>query len=427
MSNEELLYMHLEYIVTEEQEGTFIQVPFQVPVNTQQIIIRYKVDDAKHNAIDFGVEDINGYRGWSNLLKNRIIIQEDYATEGYLSGFIESGEWKIILGIFNIRKNCKVTLNINIKLEQSKWYKGDLHTHSIHSDGSFTLNEVMDYVKEEGLEYIALTDHNTFSQNTDYKTSDDLVVIPGVELTTYKGHANFFGCKKPFSHFRYENIEDIRKYMEEGKANDAIISLNHPFHKDKWKWGLENFDFSYVEIWNSWFSEGNQRAIDWWHSMLCKGKKIIALGGSDFHRKQPKKWYGVPTTWVNSLSFNKRGILNGIRQGRVCVSAEPKAPMVDISIEDVFMGETYIANDSENVVLTCYIKQVRPAILKLYSSRGLVIEKKIEDNDRKLLFNVSTDTLFYRIELWNEYQQEPLCISNPIFIDNKCAIKDNNK
>uniref|UniRef100_UPI00272D4A3A hypothetical protein n=1 Tax=Vallitalea guaymasensis TaxID=1185412 RepID=UPI00272D4A3A len=95
MSNEELLYMHLEYIVTEEQEGTFIQVPFQVPVNTQQIIIRYKVDDPKHNAIDFGVEDINGYRGWSNLLKNKIIIQEDYATEGYLSGFIESGEWKI--------------------------------------------------------------------------------------------------------------------------------------------------------------------------------------------------------------------------------------------------------------------------------------------------------------------------------------------
>ncbi|GMQ58793.1 hypothetical protein AN1V17_31890 [Vallitalea sediminicola] len=426
MSNKELLYMHLEYIVTEEQEGTFIQVPFQVPVNTQQIIIQYKVDDAKHNAIDFGLEDINGYRGWSNLLKNRIIIQEDYATEGYLSGYIECGEWKVILGLFKIKRNCKVTLNITIKMERSEWYRGDLHTHSIHSDGSFTLSEVMDFVKEEELDFIALTDHNTFSQNDDYKEDKDLVIIPGVELTTYKGHANFFGCKQPFSHFRYEDIDDIKKYIEEGKSNDAIVSLNHPFHKDKWLWGLENFDFSHVEIWNSWFSEGNQKAINWWHSMLCEGKRIIALGGSDFHKRQPKKWYGTPTTWVKSTSFNKRGILKGIREGRVCVSAHPKAPMVDMSIDKIFMGDTYITNEIENVILTCYIKNAKPALLRLYSSRGLVEERKIEDNDRKILLNVSTDVLFYRVELWNDYQQEPLCIGNPIFIDNKNNIEHNN-
>ena len=37
----------------------------------------------------------------------------------------------------------------------------DLHTHSIYSDGSLTVEELIDLAIEKGLSHIALTDHDT--------------------------------------------------------------------------------------------------------------------------------------------------------------------------------------------------------------------------------------------------------------------------
>ncbi|GAJ18037.1 unnamed protein product, partial [marine sediment metagenome] len=43
------------------------------------------------------------------------------------------------------------------------WYKGELHVHSYHSDGKNSVEEIVEAAKEEKLDFIALTDHNTIS------------------------------------------------------------------------------------------------------------------------------------------------------------------------------------------------------------------------------------------------------------------------
>ena len=37
----------------------------------------------------------------------------------------------------------------------------DLHVHSTYSDGTFTVEELVDYAINKGLSAIALTDHDT--------------------------------------------------------------------------------------------------------------------------------------------------------------------------------------------------------------------------------------------------------------------------
>ena len=37
----------------------------------------------------------------------------------------------------------------------------DLHTHTVLSDASRTVEQVMDYARQIGLKYIAITDHDT--------------------------------------------------------------------------------------------------------------------------------------------------------------------------------------------------------------------------------------------------------------------------
>ena len=44
-----------------------------------------------------------------------------------------------------------------------KWFPCEMHCHTLHSDGKFTVESLMQTAKEYGLSGIALTDHNTVS------------------------------------------------------------------------------------------------------------------------------------------------------------------------------------------------------------------------------------------------------------------------
>ena len=65
----------------------------------------------------------------------------------------------------------------------------DLHTHSTCSEGTFSVKELIDRAHENGLEAIALTDHDTvegIDEAVRYAAEKypDLEVIPGIELST---------------------------------------------------------------------------------------------------------------------------------------------------------------------------------------------------------------------------------------------------
>lgn len=65
----------------------------------------------------------------------------------------------------------------------------DLHTHSTYSDGTFSVEELIDRAHEKGLAAIALTDHDTVDGIDDAieyaaEKYPDLEVIPGIEFST---------------------------------------------------------------------------------------------------------------------------------------------------------------------------------------------------------------------------------------------------
>ena len=66
----------------------------------------------------------------------------------------------------------------------------DLHTHSSHSDGTYTPAELIAEAEHIGLSAIALTDHNTvvgLPQFLEAARECDLEVIPGIEISADYG------------------------------------------------------------------------------------------------------------------------------------------------------------------------------------------------------------------------------------------------
>lgn len=68
----------------------------------------------------------------------------------------------------------------------------DLHIHTTYSDGSYTPKEIVDMAVKEGLNTIAISDHDTLEgirPAVKYAQDKDIKVIPGIEFSTFRGKA----------------------------------------------------------------------------------------------------------------------------------------------------------------------------------------------------------------------------------------------
>jgi len=75
------------------------------------------------------------------------------------------------------------------------WYRGDFHVHSDCSDGDYPVGTVTLIAEAEGLDFYAITDHNTIEAFKSLEEEHKTLVIPGLEVTFRLGHFNVFGLR----------------------------------------------------------------------------------------------------------------------------------------------------------------------------------------------------------------------------------------
>ena len=103
----------------------------------------------------------------------------------------------------------------------------DLHTHTVHSDGSYTTSELATEAKRLEL-IIALTDHNTVSGLPGFLSEAErlgLTAIGGTELSTVRGGKEFHLLGLFIAPKYYERVESLcREYHElKEKSNIDLI------------------------------------------------------------------------------------------------------------------------------------------------------------------------------------------------------------
>ncbi|WP_150266143.1 CehA/McbA family metallohydrolase [Paenibacillus tepidiphilus] len=331
----------LERCIEAREQGGYLEVKFPVPERTERIEVSYTVQtqDKGQSVIDLGVRDEARMRGWSGGARTGFAIGLHRATPGYIAGAIAPGEWAVVLGTHRVApEGCTVQIDVRLQIAKPRWLCGDLHLHTEHSDGVFTVEETIQLARRAGLDFIALTDHNAVSQNESSGWRDGLLLIPGMELTTGRGHCNLYGVADPLRDFRAVTADQLKERLAEARAAGAYISLNHPHDAAcGWHWGFD-VDHDWVEIWNGSWSGANARTLAWWQDQLTAGRRITAIAGSDTHRPHPYVRHGWPTAWVFAEGNSAEQILKAVDQGRVTLSYAPDGPFVVISCGGVMMG-----------------------------------------------------------------------------------------
>jgi len=190
-------------------------------------------------------------------------------------------------------------------------YVGALHMHSVFSDGSGEVPEIAKFADEVGLDFIALTDHNTLRALKEgyEKWYGNTLLLVGCEINDKenKNHYLAFGIEDAFS-----TRLSAKEYVSGVKKQGGIGFLAHPHEKRThmkehppypWvDWDIENFNG--IEIWNhmsEWMenlTEENkyqafvhplrsivappEETLKIWDKLNLK-RKVVGIGGVDAH------------------------------------------------------------------------------------------------------------------------------------------------
>lgn len=347
----------IDYFIEPVQQGLYLLLPFNMPGNVEVLTLRYQY--SRHherndpagftarqeiNIVDLGLVAPDGSQvGASGSDKKEISINEVTATPGYHPTALSPGEWNILVGAYKIAPaGVTVTYELTFTYKQPRWLKGDLHAHTLASDGVLTAEELAMRAVRHGLNFLAITDHNQMTTKDSLPSVPGLTLIPGLEWTHFRGHANFLGADRPYDGlFAANTAEEIRARFTSAHQRRALIIINHPFDEVcGFQFDLKKLPFDCLEIWNGPMRESNLRAVGLWQSLLAAGLKVPACGGSDYHRDTPFLFLGGPTTCVYAQSAGTSDILQALRKGHAYITFAPNGPWLELTAGDAIMGDT---------------------------------------------------------------------------------------
>lgn len=389
---------------------------------------------------------------WDQSSERPVKVSSTYSSPGFIPCKIISGDWTVEIEAHAIvTEECRYRLEISLipKMDEENleffekrlinqssygynkaWYSGELHVHSQHSDGKNTVEEIAEVAKEEKLDFIALTDHNTVSGFSSIPERGDLLIIRGMELTTYYGHALALGLSSFIDWHSKGRTRNINEIIDEVHGQKGLFAMAHPFSIGDpvcagctWKlWDVDYRKIDLMEVWAGCWDERkieNSRSLRLWDKLLSQGFKVVGISGRDWHDVNEKRKKGIPRTFVHADSLSEDGILEGLRKGRVFVSSEPR-----VYFSAKCGNRKYECSDEMKIMEKKPINfQIQ--IENLKESSQLQITKNgfkffntslaKGENQRISFSDLPKENSWYRCEIYTE-RDELLCFTNPIFL-----------
>jgi hypothetical protein len=456
-----------------EQTLSYLHLPFDVPANTERIGVRYEYSAAISSdpqitggsTVDIGIFDTRGtdfmtegFRGWSGSARQSFFIGIDEATPGYMPGPIQTGIWFICLGLYKVAPDgcdyrVKIELTIredalpsvefpkrlplrstpdagqpNWKRSTDGWYKGELHCHTYHSDGDSDPMDVVRRAEALDLDFLAITDHNVLSQLvTLNNVQTPLMLIPGCEVTTYKGHWNIWGdTAAGWIDFRILTEEAMRTAVSEALQRGYTVSCNHPRPYGP-EWVYDQIEgFHTMEVWNGPWQLFNTSALAFWEKKLHAGQRYTAVGGSDchFHARDHIAKLAQPTNWIYVVGDpSPAKLLEAMRAGHVFITDKPDGARLFFNIGDAMTGDSIPRESLQEAKAQVRIEGAEGSLLELHTDNGCVHRELISTQiwENEILLSSLEQPLYLRAQVVeNSDSSSPAnvtikALTNPIY------------
>lgn len=318
----------------------------------------------------------------------------------------------------------------------------EMHTHTRHSDGCFSVPQLCRAAKADQFDGIALTDHNTQSgcqELTPQLEAETLPVVHGIEWTTYFGHMLVLGADR-YVDWRFALPDDIDAHIAEIQSVNGVVGIAHPyaigspmctgchwmFMVDHW----ENVD--YIEVWHEPFPANNyinNLAFEMWTSLLNRGFHLAATEGRDWHCPSLEPVHFVATyIGVEDGVINTLTVREAIRAGRTFVSGGPTMDVLLTAADGTAYGLGQTAPAGACSVRVAVDETVRRSAWEAFGlktksirlvHRGETVARFDCDGPTTHVFALDLASGWIRVELYGDYLGEAdklLAFSSPIYL-----------
>ncbi|MBN1135819.1 MAG: CehA/McbA family metallohydrolase [Anaerolineae bacterium] len=358
-----------------------------------------------------------------------------------------------------------MTYSVEIGRRRFHGLRGNLHMHTVHSDGTKTHQELAQIAEQAGLDYLIVTDHNVLVTDAEGWHGKTLVLV-GEEVHDQKrlpqsSHTLCFDIHEDVT----EYADDPQRLIDAVAAQGGFTFLAHPFEHDavpflpepniSWRdWQVTGY--AGIELWN-YMSEFKGALTGKAHAVLCayfpaltasgpypetlrkwdellQTRPVAALGGSDAHGNtyhlgplsREVQSYGYLFRCVNTHLLSEepltgdaehdRAVIYGaLRTGRGFLGYERPGEIARFSFwarsgdSEATMGETLAIQGKAEFRVTC----PRPAELRLIRNGQVVAHAQSER-----LTLVAHEEGVYRAEAYRRYagRRRGWIFSNPIYV-----------
>jgi hypothetical protein len=298
--------------------------------------------------------------------------------------------------------------------KNSPWKTLQLHAHSEYGGGSKSVAQLIRLAADEGVDALVISDHNDWRHTHDagFGSTAKVTVIRGQEWGTVRretpgGHAGKVGPHAGILDASGDEYiptsPQVSKMLDAATARSATVVINHPkIPKHTWPEQTPDPRIHAAEVWNSWFRmvpglfedpdgdfddeprsffDHNQQAVTWWDGLLRQGRKLTAVGGSDFHRwPQP---FSQPINVVYAPHNTKQELLASVRSGNVAIAVSPNGPRALLAGADSTGAFTIPMGGSMRSAsgkLQVTVQRAAGQTVLAFSKKGKIWEQTVKGN-----------------------------------------------
>ena len=267
-----------------------------------------------------------------------------------------------------------------------KWFKGNVHMHTTHSDGRLTVTEAARFYAERGYDFIAITDHMVPFVGAESSDELPLLVLDGIELHGEDDQGSFYHAVAIGDVGGISSDMDFTEALDRARSQGCLLIWAHPHWSDNTVAEGMRHGFHGVEVYNcsSQLAHGKGMGAFHWDALLGQGHDMLGFATDDSHFIE-----GVPLEaggWimVNAPELSNEAITDSIRRGNFYSSSGPD--FKNIYIEK---GNRIVAETSS----VAHARLVGPRERNKY--KGLFGRDEITDTH----FRIPDDWAFARLEI----------------------------
>lgn len=284
------------------------------------------------------------------------------------------------------------------------WYKGNLHCHSTNSDGRLTPQDVAELYRSHGYSFLAISDHDLYSDYRAELDRDGFVILPAVEASAvlYRDERKDKAERLAVHHIHgilgteemadsaecgtYRHLEKIppkefcgswdgaaaaQEMTDDLLAHGCFAVYNHPvWSRVREEDFIHTKGLTAIEIYNYGTVIESGTGFDSlrWDVMLREGTRIFATASDDNHNDEslPDSFGGYIVVKADRPDHESivKAILNGsyysssgpeiydfgIQDGKVYVSCSPVCTVNFIAGSLINAGGSVLAEDGRDTL-----------------------------------------------------------------------------